>query len=454
MSDKTALQERILEDVLFALIKNDEIFDFEKLCKLFPMLERSYIQKRYEVAKSRTGLLDEILSKPPRVKKATVQEVQTVLSQEESISRRKSFTENSPKSTDKPIVTIHVSDDNREKVTDFSCGVDLLVQEMPYFDELIPRNEDELNELDISVQCDTDIFSILMQWVKRRELDKPFDITKPNIVSVLISANYLGMTSLIDIAAQKAAGFYNSINLNPLSKSREKGSKDLLKKVQLYVSAHEAQNLPDGSAKEDVFRRHVAKLIAETKFIKCKSCAKILPWKHRYALPCIPNKAQIDRNGDVRWNHMIEFGWDFVESELPSLQSKFETKQRLYWGIWGLANVFCCSVCNIQFQAADIQNCMYHPKEDIGGTYLCCKRKKQHFRSLMAHNGCTHRAHKIEDEKIQEYMEFIGVERNFKVGPIGPVWKEPEEAISLAKQQIKTVESRQYPRFRATNVQI
>ena len=77
MSDKTALQERILEDVLFALIKNDEIFDFEKLCKLFPMLERSYIEKRYEVAKSRTGLLDEILSKPPRVKKATVQEVQT-----------------------------------------------------------------------------------------------------------------------------------------------------------------------------------------------------------------------------------------------------------------------------------------------------------------------------------------------------------------------------------------
>ena len=45
----------------------------------------------------------------------------------------------------------------------------------------------------------------------------------------------------------------------------------------------------------------------------------------------------------------------------------------------------------------------------------------------MANNGCTHRAHKIESEKIQEYMEFIGVERNFKVGPIGPVWKEPEE---------------------------
>ena len=51
--------------------------------------------------------------------------------------------------------------------------------------------------LDISVQCDTDIFSILMQWVKRRELETPFDITKPNIVSVLISANYLGMNSLI-----------------------------------------------------------------------------------------------------------------------------------------------------------------------------------------------------------------------------------------------------------------
>ena len=215
------MQERILEDVLFALIKNDEIFDFEKLCKLFPMLERSYIEKRYEVAKSRTGLLDEILSKPPRVKKATVQEVQTVLSQEESIVRKKSFTENSPKSTDKPIVTIHVSDDNREKVTDFSCGVDLLVQEMPYFDELIPRNEDELNELDISVQCDTDIFSILMQWVKRRELDKPFDITKPNIVSVLMSANYLGMTSLIGRAPVKSHSVILSLQILLLKKLQD-----------------------------------------------------------------------------------------------------------------------------------------------------------------------------------------------------------------------------------------
>jgi len=196
MSDKTALQEKILEDVLFALIKNDEIFDFEKLCKLFPMLERSFIEKRYEIAKSRTGLLDKILSRQPRVRRASITEPKTVVSSEE-IARKRSFTENSPKSTDKPIVTIHVTDDNREKVTDFSCGVDLLVQEMPYFDELIPRNEDELNELDISVQCDTDIFSILMQWVKRRELESTFDITKPNIVSVLISANYLGMNSLI-----------------------------------------------------------------------------------------------------------------------------------------------------------------------------------------------------------------------------------------------------------------
>ena len=363
MSDKTALQEKILEDVLFALIKNDEIFDFEKLCKLFPMLERSFIEKRYEIAKSRTGLLDTILSRPPRVRRASITEPKTVLSTEE-IARKKSFTENSPKSTDKPIVTIHVTDDNREKVTDFSCGVDLLVQEMPYFDELIPRNEDELNELDISVQCDTDIFSILMQWVKRRELESSFDITKPNIVSVLISANYLGMSSLIgkthnfskssnlvlDIAAQKAAGFYKSINLNPLSKSREKGSKDLLKKVQLYVSAQEAQNLPDGTAKEDVFRRHVAKLISESKFIKCKSCLKILPWSHRYKLPCIPKKVQIDRNGDVRWNHTIEFGWDFLENELPTLQKKYETKQHLYWGIWGLANVFHCNECGMDFQ--------------------------------------------------------------------------------------------------------
>ena len=77
---------------------------------------------------------------------------------------------------------------------------------------------------------------------------------------------------------------------------------------------------------------------------------------------------------------------------------------------------------------------MYHPKEDIGGTYLCCKRKKQNFRALLANNGCTQKAHKVEndDPALIEYMEFTGAERHFKVGPIGPVWKDPEEGKTIS----------------------
>ena len=60
--ENRALQERILEDVIFSLAKNQEQFSFEKLAGLFPAVEIGFIKKRFSLAKENLGLLDEIVS--------------------------------------------------------------------------------------------------------------------------------------------------------------------------------------------------------------------------------------------------------------------------------------------------------------------------------------------------------------------------------------------------------
>ena len=54
--------------------------------------------------------------------------------------------------------------------------------EMKYFSEYLPEEESALNEIDISVHCDVDIFGWLMKWVKRNEIETQFKLTDANII--------------------------------------------------------------------------------------------------------------------------------------------------------------------------------------------------------------------------------------------------------------------------------
>ena len=60
--ENRALQERVLEDIVFSLAKNHENFSFEKLSGLFPALSVDFIKKRFLLAKENLSLLDEIVS--------------------------------------------------------------------------------------------------------------------------------------------------------------------------------------------------------------------------------------------------------------------------------------------------------------------------------------------------------------------------------------------------------
>ena len=50
---------------------------------------------------------------------------------------------------------------------DFTCPRDLLVQEMCYFAEYLSTDSQRMEEVDISVHCDVQIFDWLIKYVKR-----------------------------------------------------------------------------------------------------------------------------------------------------------------------------------------------------------------------------------------------------------------------------------------------
>ena len=56
---------------------------------------------------------------------------------------------------------------------DFTCPRDLLVREMKYFGEYLSTDAQHMEEVDISVHCDVQIFDWLIKYVKRSTRDVP-----------------------------------------------------------------------------------------------------------------------------------------------------------------------------------------------------------------------------------------------------------------------------------------
>lgn len=89
------------------------------------------------------------------------------------------------------MVTIHVCDEVKSITRDFVCQQALLVAKMGYFADVTAGQR--LEDMDISVHCDVQIFEWLMRWVKRDtmtvELWPQLDAT--NVVPILVSACFL-----------------------------------------------------------------------------------------------------------------------------------------------------------------------------------------------------------------------------------------------------------------------
>lgn len=120
-------------------------------------------------------------------------------------------------------IQIHVCDEVKRTTCDFFCPQELLIRKMGYFATL--ASNQKLEDMDISVHCDIQVFDWLMKWIKYEEPTKNKDTNnngnncsvrrqkcahhKPmlnygNAVPIMVSANFLQVnTDEPDFLSQK-----------------------------------------------------------------------------------------------------------------------------------------------------------------------------------------------------------------------------------------------------------
>ena len=93
-------------------------------------------------------------------------------------------------------IVIHVCDEVRHVEKDFVCRKDVLIAEMAYFRTYI-TSDDSSDDIDISVHCDIHIFEWLVHYLQ--DPLQPPKLDTSNIISILISSQFLKIDRLVDI---------------------------------------------------------------------------------------------------------------------------------------------------------------------------------------------------------------------------------------------------------------
>nr|XP_023474825.1 uncharacterized protein KIAA1841 homolog isoform X4 [Equus caballus] len=303
-----------------------------------------------------------------------------------------------------PNMLIHVCDEAKNLKEDFICPRDLLISEMKYFAEYLSMDAQRWEEVDISVHCDVHIFNWLIKYVKRntkenKDCEMP-TLEPANVISILISSEFLKMDSLVEQCIQYCHENMNAIVATPCNMNCINAN--LLTRITDLFTHNEVDDLKD---KKDKFRSKLFCKKIERLFdpeylnpdsrnnaatlYRCCLCKKLLTKETERRIPCIPGKINVDRHGNIIYIHIRDKTWD-VHEYLNSLFEELKSWRDVYWRLWGTINWLSCSRCYQAFLCIEFSHCQYHSEtvvyptasslSTVGtGIYPCCNQKVLRF---------------------------------------------------------------------------
>ncbi|KAF0021894.1 hypothetical protein F2P81_025853 [Scophthalmus maximus] len=222
-----------------------------------------------------------------------------------------------PKPRD-PNMVIHVCDETKNLKQDFTCPRDLLVKEMRYFAEYLSVDAQRWEEVDISVHCDVQIFDWLMNYVRRNSAgegirDKP-RLEPSNVISILISSEFLKMDTLVEECIQYCHKHMSSIVATPCNMNCI--NSNLATRIAELFSHNEADDIRDkkDKFKSKLFQKKIERLFdhshrsrdspgnASTLY-RCGLCLKLLTKDTERKISCVLGKINIDARGEIIYTH-------------------------------------------------------------------------------------------------------------------------------------------------------
>ncbi|XP_074673265.1 SANT and BTB domain regulator of class switch recombination isoform X4 [Strix aluco] len=319
-------------------------------------------------------------------------------------------------------MVIHVCDEAKNLKEDFACPRDLLISEMKYFAEYLSVDAQRWEEVDISVHCDVHIFDWLIRYVKRNTKDSEADempaLEPSNVISILISSEFLKMDSLVEKCIHYCHKNMNAIVATPCNMNCINAN--LVTHIADLFTHGEVEELKDkrDKFKSKLFCKKIERLFdpeylnpdsrgnAATLY-RCCLCKKLLTKETERRIPCVPGKINIDQHGNIVYVHIRDKTWE-VHEYLIGLHEELKSWRDVYWRLWGTVNWLACSRCNQSFLCTEFSHCQYHSQPVLypgvasalgstgTGVYPCCNQKVLRFDPTTLPKGCKVRDHTVD----------------------------------------------------------
>eukprot|EP00742_Colponemidia_sp_Colp-10_P012057 GILJ01013485.1.p1 GENE.GILJ01013485.1~~GILJ01013485.1.p1 ORF type:complete len:740 (+),score=117.42 GILJ01013485.1:42-2261(+) len=327
--------------------------------------------------------------------------------------------------TDEHIV-IHVCDEARKIQRDFVCPRDLLLAEMKYFSSYLSPSEDssgegggglqKLEDVDISVHCDLHIFEWLMKYIRKAP---HVELDTSNVVSILISSDFLQMESLVNESIRFVVQHLQEIIQQPVDLSCINSK--LVEAIARMVSAETLDEIKDRKDKlsSRIYTKKVEQLLEELSssqraLSKCAQCSQLFTAAQRSALVCPEAKIFIDFHGRVVSQHIADRNWH-VNQFIQELVAAGVGWKEIYWRIWSICFDFDCTSCKQRFIGSDLFRCSYHPEIPLftagsnAGIYPCCQATAIRFDTSVKRHGCRYKSHIVrpEDSVTQSFQTLV-----------------------------------------------
>jgi Domain of unknown function (DUF3342) len=291
---------------------------------------------------------------------------------------------------------------------------------MGYFADV--TNGQKLEDMDISVHCDLQIFEWLMKWVKREKYPKEeWTLLEPgNVVPILVSASFLQMEPLLldclsychsrlsevvkasvnlsclnDGIITRLSAMFTNLELEAVKDKKDRILPRLWTKMIQSLCEVEAQAL----------RGHYATL---SSLFSCTKCGKLVTQTMCSYVHCVPQSMKINRWGQLVSTHARDVNWSLT-AYVTVLYKDLKSWRKVYWRLWGHCHFLFCSACETHFPAYQMRWCQYHPEQaqylgpisegrasGPGGRFPCCDHQAFRYETLMGPTGCQFREHSVQ----------------------------------------------------------
>ncbi len=190
---------------------------------------------------------------------------------------------------------------------DFKCDRTLLLNNMKYFEKYLADSKN-LDDIDISVHCDINIFDWLMRYVHRKEPK----LEIKNSVSILISSDFLQMAPLVEESIEFISSNIHEIISLPIDMNCLNSS--LIKRISRNISIDTLDTLKDKKDKllSKLYMKKLELLFEDEANMlnRCVYCDTLFTNSQREWMSCPKAKIFIDFYGAVIAQHVSDKTWD------------------------------------------------------------------------------------------------------------------------------------------------